>query len=94
MVVIYLDKKFLKPLTALSETMKYSDEEELQLPEKECMRQDEIGTLYRGYEKMMREIHILIQEKYVNEIKYLNSRLQSLMSQINAHFIFNTGVRI
>lgn len=90
MVVIYLDKKFLKPLTALSETMKYSDEEELQLPEKECMRQDEIGTLYRGYEKMMREIHILIQEKYVNEIKYLNSRLQSLMSQINAHFIFNT----
>lgn len=90
MVVIYLDKKFLKPLTALSETMKYSDEEELQLPEKECMRQDEIGTLYRGYEKMMKEIHILIQEKYVNEIKYLNSRLQSLMSQINAHFIFNT----
>lgn len=39
---------------------------------------------------MMKEIHMLIQEKYVSEIKYLNSKLQSLMSQINAHFIFNT----
>lgn len=89
-LVFYLDRKFLKPLTTLSEIMQYSAEEEFKLPQRDCLREDEIGTLYRGYEKMMKEIHMLIQEKYVSEIKYLNSKLQSLMSQINAHFIFNT----
>lgn len=90
LLVFYLDRKFLKPLTTLSEIMQYSAEEEFKLPQRGCLREDEIGTLYRGYEKMMKEIHMLIQEKYVSEIKYLNSKLQSLMSQINAHFIFNT----
>ena len=90
LLVFYLDRKFLKPLTTLSEIMQYSAEEEFKLPQRDCLREDEIGTLYRGYEKMMKEIHMLIQEKYVSEIKYLNSKLQSLMSQINAHFIFNT----
>lgn len=90
LLVFYLDRKFLKPLTTLSEIMQYSAEEESKLPQRDCLREDEIGTLYRGYEKMMKEIHMLIQEKYVSEIKYLNSKLQSLMSQINAHFIFNT----
>lgn len=89
-LVFYLDRKFLKPLTTLSEIMQYSAEEEFKLPQRDCLREDEVGTLYRGYEKMMKEIHMLIQEKYVSEIKYLNSKLQSLMSQINAHFIFNT----
>lgn len=90
LLVFYLDRKFSKPLTTLSEIMQYSAEEEFKLPQRDCLREDEIGTLYRGYEKMMKEIHMLIQEKYVSEIKYLNSKLQSLMSQINAHFIFNT----
>lgn len=90
LLVFYLDRKFLKPLTTLSEIMQYSAEEEFKLPQRDCLWEDEIGTLYRGYEKMMKEIHMLIQEKYVSEIKYLNSKLQSLMSQINAHFIFNT----
>lgn len=90
LLVFYLDRKFLKPLTTLSEIMQYSAEEEFKLPQRDCLREDEIGTLYRGYEKMIKEIHMLIQEKYVSEIKYLNSKLQSLMSQINAHFIFNT----
>lgn len=90
LLVFYLDRKFLKPLTTLSEIMQYSAEEEFKLPQRDCLREDEIGTLYRGYEKMMKEIHMLIQEKYVSEIKYLNSKLHSLMSQINAHFIFNT----
>lgn len=89
-LVFYLDRKFLKPLTTLSEIMQYSAEEEFKLPQRDCLQEDEIGTLYRGYEKMIKEIHMLIQEKYVSEIKYLNSKLQSLMSQINAHFIFNT----
>lgn len=90
LLVFYLDRKFLKPLTTLSEIMQYSAEEEFKLPQRDCLREDEVGTLYRGYEKMMKEIHMLIQEKYVSEIKYLNSKLQSLMSQINAHIIFNT----
>lgn len=89
-LVIYADRAFLRPLTALSGIMCRSANEKFELPDKSRKRTDEIGTLYRGYEKMMGEINILIQEKYVGEIKYLNSCLQNLMSQINAHFIFNT----
>ncbi len=90
LLVIYADKKFLKPLIILTDTMKNSAETKALLPHKERQREDEIGFLYRGYEKMICEISNLIQEKYVYEIKFLNSKLQSLMSQINAHFIFNT----
>jgi len=53
-------------------------------------RQDEIGILYRCFERMLQQIQMLIEEKYKSEIRYLKSCLQSLMSQINAHFLFNT----
>ncbi|CUX17374.1 sensor histidine kinase [Clostridium sp. C105KSO13] len=90
LLVIYADRRFLKPLILLTNIMRNSADVDTKLPEKERIRQDEIGFLYRGYEKMICEIRDLIQEKYVYEIRFLNSKLQSLMSQINAHFIFNT----
>ena len=51
LLVFYLDRKFLKPLTTLSEIMQYSAEEEFKLPQRDCLREDEIGTLYRGIRK-------------------------------------------
>ena len=57
---------------------------------KNFIRKDEIGTLYRGYNEKIDRINKLVEEKYVSEINYLRSRLQNMMSQINAHFIFNT----
>lgn len=90
LLAIYAEREFLKPLSILTTIMSHSTINESKLPERNLRREDEIGFLYRDYDRMMKEINSLIQEKYVSEIKYLNTKFKNLMSQINAHFIFNT----
>lgn len=51
---------------------------------------DEIKILYDEYEKMIREIDSLISNKYIMETTTLKIKLKMLLSQINAHFVFNT----
>jgi Predicted signal transduction protein with a C-terminal ATPase domain len=89
LLLVISERVIIRPLVKLAQIMKNTKAEK---PFKHIKRErdDEIGVLYRGYEKMIGEINTLIQEKYVSEIQFLKSKLKNLMSQINAHFIFNT----
>ncbi len=89
-LLILSERVMISPLEKLAYMMEHTISKEPSLKNAQKERKDEIGVLYRGYDKMMTEINRLIQEKYVSEIQFLKSRLQNLMSQINAHFIFNT----
>lgn len=58
---------------------------------------NEIGNLYRGFNKMVRELHRLIEEVHASQlrerelaIKQRESALQALQSQVNPHFLYNT----
>ncbi len=90
LLVIISERIFIKPLVKLAQIMKHTKNTDLVFENVQIEREDEIGVLYRGYEKMMEEINSLIQEKYVSQIRFLKTRLKNLMSQINAHFVFNT----
>ncbi|WP_282936269.1 sensor histidine kinase [Paenibacillus sp. RC67] len=57
----------------------------------------EIGNLYRGFNKMVRELRSLIEEVHTSQlrerelvIKQRESTLKALQSQVNPHFLYNT----
>lgn len=89
-VVLFLwEYKVIRPILNLSQIMQHIHDFK-GIEDENTKRNDEIGILYRGYQEMLQRINRLVDERYLSEIKYLNSRLQNLMGQINAHFIFNT----
>ncbi len=89
-LLLFTEKVLLTPLVSLASIMSNTRDIKQCFDNKYRTRQDEIGVLYRCYENMLKQINQLIEEKYVSEIQFLKSRLRNLMSQINAHFIFNT----
>lgn len=85
-----MQKSTIQPLIELADIMGRKPGNRLQFRNQYPDRQDEIGLLYHDYEKLINQINELIAEKYEFEIRILSSRLHNLMSQINAHFLFNT----
>lgn len=88
--VLIAEKSFVRPLVSLTHSMRKMPEKGMKFENPCPNRQDEIGILYQCFAKMLQQIQTLIDDKYKSEIRYLKSCLQSLMSQINAHFLFNT----
>ncbi len=62
------------------------------IPEDEDItnREDEIGRLYRQFDRMTHQVQDLIQKNYVNELLTKEAQLKSLENQINPHFLYNT----
>lgn len=82
-------KKIVKPIKDLKgvtyEVMK--GHLDVQVPP---LTHDEIGDLGLCIEKMLANINLLIQEKYEYTIREKELQLQTLQSQINPHFLYNT----
>ena len=53
-------------------------------------RSDEIGQMYRSYEKLEDRMNRLIQEIYVKNLEKKDAELALLQSQIDPHFLYNT----
>lgn len=58
---------------------------------------NEIGNLYHGFNKMVRELRRLIEEVHTSQLRereliisQRESALQALQSQVNPHFLYNT----
>ncbi len=51
---------------------------------------DEIGTLYRGYNRMQEKIREMLQDVWDSAEKQKNVELQLLQAQINPHFVYNS----
>ncbi len=53
-------------------------------------REDEIGSLIRSYNHMMKRIQELIQENYQTKILQKEFEMKALQAQINPHFLYNS----
>ncbi|WP_019909047.1 sensor histidine kinase [Paenibacillus sp. HW567] len=53
-------------------------------------RKDEFGYLYLRFNDMLRRLHTLIEENYVQRIRTGEAELKHLQSQITPHFLYNS----
>lgn len=93
--VLLLNHSFTKRIRGLSKVFQSVNGEHLvQMAHEEGT--DEIGSMIRNYNRMVRRTNELIQTVYKNKIKEQeilvgrkNAELLALQSQINPHFLFN-----
>lgn len=53
-------------------------------------RKDEFGYLYSRFNEMLKRLHVLIEENYVQRIRTSEAELKHLQSQITPHFLYNS----
>lgn len=93
--VLLLNHSFTKRIRGLSKVFQSVNDEHLVQMAHEDGR-DEIGSMIRNYNRMVKRTNELIQTVYKNKIKEQeilvgrkNAELLALQSQINPHFLFN-----
>lgn len=93
--MLMINRSFTIRLQELSEVLKHIDEEKL-IEIKDVRGKDEIGSVMRSYNRMVRTINELIQTVYIDrlreqemDIERQKAQLLALHSQINPHFLFN-----
>lgn len=92
MVVIVswlLSRTLSKPMQNLQKSMKQVEEGNYQVM-LQGEGEDEIGSLIKSYNNMVKQIKILIEDVYLAEIKQKNAEYLALQTQINPHMLYNT----
>lgn len=88
---IFLSRDLIHPISVLSGRMLGKDsgrQDVTDSPYLSCS--NEIGTLYNSYQEMLDKQNAYIKNELENKLIVLDSQMQALESQINAHFLYNT----
>lgn len=91
---ILLASSMAKPIHTLSSMMdlyhgEFSKGETLKVNDYDS-RKDEIGIIYRSYQRLVNRIETLIKEIYIKDLEKKDAELALLETQINPHFLYNT----
>lgn len=81
---------FTNPIIYLSNIMKKEASQELSISPELAERHDEIGTLFKEYEQMIKSLKRYMEEKLNYEQSLLKSELNIYKNQIDSHFLYNT----
>lgn len=76
-------------LERLMDNMKQVEEGNLNVVTTDSNAQDEVGNLVRGFDTMIGQIKVLIDEVYESEISRKEYEMRALQAQINPHFLYN-----
>ena len=82
-----LSRWMLRPVRKLSREMEKGVVEEV---DASFLGKDEIGGLFRSYNRMQEKIRELIKKVWEQAEKQKNAEIHALQMQINPHFVFNT----
>ncbi len=89
-ILVYLTSKLItKRITYLSSQVKKLESGNFDIKLKYAS-EDELGQLSKAFHRMATNLKILIKEVYEKEILKRNAEMDTLQSQINPHFLYNT----
>lgn len=88
-VTSILSKLMVNGLEKLRENMEQIENGNMEIIV-ESDSKDEIGTLIRGFGKMIIQIKTLIEDVYESKIIQKDYEMKALQAQINPHFLYNT----
>lgn len=86
---IWLVKTVTRPLSVLEKKMQTFGSGEMNT-RIQVYSQDEIGNISHSFNAMAAQIQALIQERYELQLSCRTAQMQSLIAQINPHFLNNT----
>lgn len=86
---VYFSSRFTKPITVISKAMTGFDGNDFSKTV-EINTNTELDQIGNSYNEMLGNIETLLQEIKSQERELRTSELETLMSQINPHFLYNT----
>lgn len=88
LIAVLVASMIARPITRLSSVMQnFEDDVNVRVKSK---GHDELGQLYRSFNKMMDKIQHLLSEVNLLSHKQKDAELKALQAQINPHFLYNT----
>ncbi|MGI6778511.1 MAG: sensor histidine kinase [Acetivibrionales bacterium] len=87
---LFISEKLTLPIRNLKNKMKQAEGENFFATKAEYGSMDEIGELYRSFNKMLEKIRQLIENNKREQQALKKSELKALQAQINPHFLYNT----
>ncbi|MFJ6411335.1 sensor histidine kinase [Terribacillus saccharophilus] len=96
-MLLFLGIRFIKgitnPIEALNRKMKRvqkGEVEDFKVESHVRFSKDEAGQMHENFNKMMNQIHSLIEENYKKQLVIKDAEFKTLQAQINPHFLYNT----
>ena len=89
-ISIMISTSISRPISYLLKTFDKVKHGEYDVRVKIIDENDEISRIGISFNTMLAKINELIKNKYINELKLRDAELDSLYSQINPHFLYNT----
>lgn len=84
---IFLSQTVVSPLRKFAEHMEAGKTERFEF---DHSRRDEVGTLYRAFNHLMRQLEQSMENTLEANEKKKQAELNALQAQINPHFVYNT----
>ncbi|MHC1773358.1 MAG: sensor histidine kinase [Flexilinea sp.] len=89
--VVWIFYKFVsKPAQALMEASREIESGKIGYQVESIPRSQEFRYLTDGFNRMSKEVKVLFERSYMEQIALQNARINALQSQINPHFLNNT----
>lgn len=87
--VLIMSKRISKPIIEMRVLMKEVERGNLKVFLNNSTN-DEIGELSRGFNDMVHELNMLIEQDYKKELLVQKAEFKALKSQVNPHFLYNS----
>ena len=89
-VAYIISRYIVKPINQLAKTMEMVEQNQLEVSVPVNQSVQEVDTLSRGFNHMLRHIRCLLKDIRKEEQEKKRLEIQMLQAQINPHFLYNT----
>ncbi len=89
LLINFIYRDIIKPINLLVESMGKIEKGETGIT-LEIKRNDELGYVFKTFNKMSQEINNLINKVYREKLAMKDAEIKALQAQINPHFLYNT----